>query len=93
MSNPEYFCTFCGERQREFIVAGPMVFICDQCVELAQDIIDAAKREKIKKREKLAFINPVVSWTNEARQARYVEGRIIYRESIKHLFKETKNAE
>lgn len=42
---------------------------------------------------KMAFINPVVSWTNEARQARYVEGRIIYRESIKHLFKETKNAE
>ena len=35
------FCSFCGKSQHEVkkLIAGPTVFICDECVELCMDII------------------------------------------------------
>ena len=35
-------CSFCGKNEHEAVhmVAGPTVFICDECVRLCQDIID-----------------------------------------------------
>ena len=35
------YCSFCGKNQEEVkkIIAGNNVFICDECVELAQEII------------------------------------------------------
>ena len=35
------FCSFCGKSQHEVkkLIAGPTVFICDECVELCNDII------------------------------------------------------
>ena len=35
------FCSFCGKSQHEVrkLIAGPSVFICDECVELCNDII------------------------------------------------------
>ena len=38
--NPLY-CSFCGKSQNEVrkLIAGPTVFICDECVELCLDII------------------------------------------------------
>ena len=35
------YCSFCGKSQREVrkLIAGPTVFICDECVELCVDII------------------------------------------------------
>ena len=35
------YCSFCGKSQREVrkLIAGPTVFICDECVELCLDII------------------------------------------------------
>lgn len=40
------YCSFCGKSQHEVrkLIAGPSVFICDECVELCNDII----REEIK---------------------------------------------
>jgi len=37
-----YRCSFCGKSQEEVktLVAGPGVFICDECVQLCQSIID-----------------------------------------------------
>ena len=34
-------CSFCGKSQREVkkLIAGPTVFICDECVDICQDII------------------------------------------------------
>ena len=34
-------CSFCGKNQNEVakLIAGPSVFICDECVELCMDII------------------------------------------------------
>ncbi|PHS23990.1 MAG: ATP-dependent Clp protease ATP-binding subunit ClpX, partial [Robiginitomaculum sp.] len=40
------YCSFCGKSQHEVrkLIAGPTVFICDECVELCMDIIrDEAK--------------------------------------------------
>lgn len=35
------FCSFCGKSQREVtkLIAGPNVFICDECIDLCNDII------------------------------------------------------
>ena len=35
-------CSFCGKGQDEVrkLIAGPTVYICDECVELCNDIID-----------------------------------------------------
>ena len=37
-----YRCSFCGKEQTEVktLVSGPGVFICDECVQLCQEIID-----------------------------------------------------
>ena len=34
-------CSFCGKNQTEVkkLIAGPSVFICDECVDLCNDII------------------------------------------------------
>ena len=34
-------CSFCGKSQREVkkLIAGPSVYICDECIGLCQDII------------------------------------------------------
>ena len=39
------YCSFCGKSQREVrkLIAGPTVFICDECVELCTDIIREEK--------------------------------------------------
>jgi ATP-dependent Clp protease ATP-binding subunit ClpX len=41
-----YRCSFCGKSQEEVktLVAGPGVFICDECVQLAQAIIEKEKK-------------------------------------------------
>ncbi|MFH1223391.1 MAG: ATP-dependent Clp protease ATP-binding subunit ClpX [Pseudomonadota bacterium] len=44
-------CSFCGKNQRDVrkLIAGPAVFICDECVELCNDILrDEARKENIK---------------------------------------------
>src|ERR1700687_1092258 len=51
------YCSFCGKSQHEVrkLIAGPSVFICDECIELCNDIIreegataDAARSDKNK---------------------------------------------
>jgi ATP-dependent Clp protease ATP-binding subunit ClpX len=42
-------CSFCGKSQREVrkLVAGPTVYICDECIELCNEIIaDEAEKER-----------------------------------------------
>lgn len=40
------YCSFCGKSQHEVrkLIAGPTVFICDECVELCTDIIREENR-------------------------------------------------
>ena len=48
------YCSFCGKSQHEVkkLIAGPTVFICDECVELCMDIIkEESKSSLIKHQE------------------------------------------
>ena len=42
------YCSFCGKSQHEVrkLIAGPSVFICDECVDLCNDIIREEVQEK-----------------------------------------------
>ncbi len=42
------YCSFCGKSQHEVrkLIAGPSVFICDECVELCNDIIREEMQDK-----------------------------------------------
>ena len=42
-------CSFCGKSQKQVIklIAGPGVYICDECIELCVEIIDEEKVEKL----------------------------------------------
>jgi ATP-dependent Clp protease ATP-binding subunit ClpX len=48
------FCSFCGKNQDEVrkLIAGPSVYICDECIELCNDIIaEENEREAISRRK------------------------------------------
>jgi len=42
------YCSFCGKSQHEVkkLIAGPSVFVCDECVELCNDIISEELQEQ-----------------------------------------------
>ncbi|MEZ5957978.1 MAG: ClpX C4-type zinc finger protein [Hyphomonadaceae bacterium] len=44
------YCSFCGKSQHEVrkLIAGPTVFICDECVELCMDIIREEQTSLVK---------------------------------------------
>ena len=45
------YCSFCGKSQHEVrkLIAGPTVFICDECVELCMDIIREESKSSLVK--------------------------------------------
>jgi ATP-dependent Clp protease ATP-binding subunit ClpX len=47
------YCSFCGKSQHEVrkLIAGPTVFICDECVELCMDIIKEESKDTIVKHQ------------------------------------------
>jgi len=47
------YCSFCGKSQHEVrkLIAGPTVFICDECVELCMDIIKEENKESFVKHQ------------------------------------------
>jgi ATP-dependent Clp protease ATP-binding subunit ClpX len=47
------YCSFCGKSQHEVrkLIAGPTVFICDECVELCMDIIKEENKDTFVKHE------------------------------------------
>ena len=61
------YCSFCGKSQHEVrkLIAGPTVFICDECVELCMDIIrEESKTTLVKSRDGVptpAEINEVLN--------------------------------
>ena len=46
------YCSFCGKSQHEVrkLIAGPTVFICDECVELCMDIIREENKSSLPRR-------------------------------------------
>ena len=47
------YCSFCGKSQHEVrkLIAGPTVFICDECVELCMDIIKEESKDSFVKHQ------------------------------------------
>ncbi len=75
--NPLY-CSFCGKSQHEVkkLIAGPTVFICDECVELCMDIIreenknspSSAKKETFSPQEIFDTLNDYVIGQGRAKK-------------------------
>ena len=56
------YCSFCGKSQHEVrkLIAGPTVFICDECVELCMDIIrEENKSSLVKSRDGVPTPNEI----------------------------------
>lgn len=47
--NTSLRCSFCGKGQKEVkkLIAGPGVYICDECIDLCTDIIDEEKQKEV----------------------------------------------
>jgi ATP-dependent Clp protease ATP-binding subunit ClpX len=54
------FCSFCGKNQNEVrkLIAGPSVYICDECVDLCNDIIKEELNESTQSEEKEDILVP-----------------------------------
>jgi ATP-dependent Clp protease ATP-binding subunit ClpX len=50
-SKDKLYCSFCGKSQQEVrkLVAGPTVFICNECIELCKDILQEEKNSSLVK--------------------------------------------
>ncbi len=62
------FCSFCGKSQKEVkkLIAGPTVFVCDECVELCMDIIkEDGKNNKIKAKQNIPKPKDINSILND----------------------------
>ena len=59
-SNNLLFCSFCGKNQNEVrkLIAGPSVYICDECVDLCNDIIKEELNESTQSEEKEDILVP-----------------------------------
>ena len=92
------YCSFCGKSQHEVrkLIAGPTVFICDECVELCMDIIkEENKSSLIKHQEGVPTPKEIADVLND-----YVIGQQFAKEVLavavhnhyKRLNHETKNS-
>lgn len=54
------YCSFCGKSEHEVrkLIAGPTVFICDECVELCVDIIRTADKSPVTTETSEALVTP-----------------------------------
>lgn len=55
------YCSFCGKSQHEVkkLISGPSVFICDQCIDLCNDIIFGEERSDKTTPKKFESLTPV----------------------------------
>ena len=53
--NDNLFCSFCGKNQKEVqkLIAGPAVYICDECIQLCSEIIEEEKGKEDKTTDRL----------------------------------------
>ena len=67
-SNKLLHCSFCGKNQNEVnkLIAGPSVFICDECVDLCNEIIsDELEEKSLKSRKNLPKPHEIKEILNE----------------------------
>ncbi len=65
----QLFCSFCGKNQSEVkkLIAGPSVYICDECVSLCNDIIkeDLSEKDNEESEKKLPIPSEIKSILDE----------------------------
>ena len=74
------FCSFCGKSQKEVkkLIAGPTVFVCDECVELCMDIIkEDGKNNKVNIKKDIPKPSEINSILND-----YVIGQSIAKKTL-----------
>ena len=92
------YCSFCGKSQHEVrkLIAGPTVFICDECVELCMDIIkEENKSSFVKHQDGVPSPKEICKVLDD-----YVIGQVVAKEILsvavhnhyKRLSHETKNS-
>jgi len=60
-------CSFCGKSQREVkkLIAGPTVFICDECVDICQDIIAEDRTVETQEKFKLPIPKEIKAFLDD----------------------------
>ena len=53
--NDNLFCSFCGKNQSEVrkLIAGPAVYICDECIQLCSEIIEEESEKEAKDSDRI----------------------------------------
>ena len=59
-NNGDLLCSFCGKNQDEIkkLVAGPSVYICDECIQLCNEIMSEENEREATSRKKSTFPKP-----------------------------------
>ena len=54
-TNDNLFCSFCGKNQKEVqkLIAGPAVYICDECIHLCSEIMEEEREKDTEDMERL----------------------------------------
>ena len=71
-------CSFCGKTQDQVrkLVAGPGVYICDECIELCNEIVEEEFNDDVevelkdvpKPKDIRAILDPVRHWTGRGQE-------------------------
>ena len=65
--NDNLFCSFCGKNQKEVqkLIAGPAVYICDECIQLCSEIIEEEKGKEDKTTDRLLVPKEIKSMLDD----------------------------
>jgi len=66
-SDDNLFCSFCGKNQKEVqkLIAGPAVYICDECIQLCSEIIEEEKDKDTKDMEQILIPKEIKEMLDE----------------------------
>ena len=91
--NEQLLCSFCGKSQRQVkkLIAGPGVYICDECIDLCNEIIDEELTAPAqldldnlpRPKDIYSVLNDYVVSQEEAKDYGIIDNVIIHRDTAK----------